>query len=180
MFDHLLIVHKQAETLKKQACIDFLTGIYNSRKFNSLYNGRLNRLEKENQTFSVLMIDIDFFKKINDTYGHLAGDKVLKNLGCILNMFSRKSGIIGRVGGEEFCILLEGYNKDKVFEYGENLRRYIENSIFFISSTQQIHITVSIGISTYKETDSDIDNMREFADQKLYQAKESGRNKVCS
>ena len=180
VFDHLLIAHKQVELLKEQACIDFLTGVYSTRHFNSLYDDISQKLARENQVFSVLMLDIDLFKNVNDTYGHLTGDEVLKDLGYILNMFARKAGMIGRVGGEEFCILLEDYSLDEAREYGENLRKYIERTVFVIDAKKQINITVSIGISTYKETVSHINDMREVADQKLYESKESGRNRISS
>lgn len=180
VFDHLLIAHKQVKILKEQACIDFLTGVHSSRNFNSLYEEISAKLCQEGRVFSVLMIDIDFFKDVNDTYGHLAGDEVLKDLGYILNIFARKAGIIGRVGGEEFCILLEDYNIAQATRYAEDLRACVEKTNFVIDSQKQIHITVSIGLATYKETVSDIADMREFADQKLYQSKKSGRNRISS
>ena len=110
VFDHLDIAHQQIEKLKQQASIDFLTGVNNKGSFNFLYEQSTKKATENNEVFSVLMIDIDFFKKINDRYGHLAGDKVLKDLGSILKILFKENAIIGRVGGEEFCILLEGYS----------------------------------------------------------------------
>lgn len=180
VFKHLSLSHSQMKTLKEQACIDFLTGVHNKRNFNSLYDETIKKMKQQNITFSVLMIDIDFFKNVNDTYGHSAGDEVLRDLGHIFNMFVKENGIVGRVGGEEFCILLKDYSENEAVEFGESLRKYIEETMFILSFKKQIHITVSIGVSAYKEKTLGIDNVREFADQKLYECKHSGRNKVCS
>ena len=180
VFDHLLLAHKQVEKLKQQASIDFLTGVHNTRNFRSLYNESVEKLKESDDVFSVLMIDIDFFKKVNDTYGHPVGDQVLRDLGYVLNLFCREDGIVGRVGGEEFCILLEYYSNNEAFEFAENLRKYIEKTQIIISSKEQISIKVSIGISTYKETVPNVENMLKVADEKLYEAKNTGRNRVCT
>ena len=180
VFKHLELSRKHMEVLQEQACIDFLTGVHNKRNFNSLYEESTNKIKKQQNIFSVLMIDIDFFKKINDTYGHSSGDKVLKDLGHILNMFVKDHGIVGRIGGEEFSILLKGYSKAEAFEFGENLRKYIEKTMFIINFKKQIHITVSIGVASYDGKKPNVENIRDLADEKLYECKRSGRNKVCS
>lgn len=179
VFKHLSISHAQVDLLKQQASIDFLTGVNNARNFNFLYNETIKKLKRDDKKFSVLMLDIDFFKNINDTYGHLAGDKVLREIGYILNMFCKEFGIVGRVGGEEFCVLMKNINIEDALEFAENLRRYIEKTLFIISTKNHIHITVSIGVATYKENNINLSDVRKVADQKLYICKETGRNKVC-
>lgn len=180
VLDHLCIAHKEIARLKQQSTIDFLTGVHNTRDFDFLYNKSLRFSKERNEPFSVLMLDIDFFKHTNDTYGHIAGDTVLKELGNILNSFaSEEDALVGRVGGEEFCILLRGYSKEKAIVFAEDLRKCIAENIFLLLSQEEIKITVSIGIAAYKETVFDIRNMREIADQRLYESKKTGRNKVC-
>lgn len=180
LFNYLSLSRKQIQILQQQACMDFLTGVHNKRNFDCLYNEEIRKIKNKSDVFSVLMLDIDYFKNINDTYGHLAGDRVLKDLGHILSRFSKKNEIVGRIGGEEFCILLRGYSRSEAVEFAENLRSYIKETKFIISSQKQIYITVSIGISSNEDGNLDIDNIREIADQNLYRCKKSGRNKVCS
>lgn len=180
VFKHLSLSRDQMQILKEQACMDFLTGVHNKRNFDSLYDEEIKKIKNKDNVFSVLIIDIDYFKNINDTYGHLSGDRVLKDLGHILTMFAKKNEIVGRIGGEEFCVLLRGYSKDEAVEFGENLRKYIEQTKFIISSQKQIHVTISIGISSNENDNVDIDSVREIADQNLYKCKKSGRNRVCS
>lgn len=180
LLDHLCIAHKEIARLKQQSTIDFLTGVHNTRNFNFLYNKSLKFSKERNEPFSVLMLDIDFFKHTNDTYGHLAGDTVLKQLGHILNKFSsEEDAIVGRVGGEEFCILLRGYSKQRAIVFAEELRKFISENTFLLVSDEKIKVTVSIGVATYKDTVFDIKNVREIADQRLYESKKTGRNKVC-
>lgn len=179
VFDYLSLANKQVESLKYQARIDFLTGVHNTRSFNHIYEDFLSKLFENESSFSILMIDIDFFKIVNDTYGHIAGDKILKDLGYILNLFCTQDCIVGRVGGEEFCILLKEYSKEEAVDFSERLRKYIEDSLFIIDSKTQINITISIGISNYNKSIFHTEDPREIADQKLYECKKSGRNKVC-
>lgn len=179
VFDHLSLAFKQVEMLKIQADIDFLTGVNNARSFDRLYQKSLNTLLEENKGFSVLMIDIDFFKKVNDTYGHFAGDKVLREMGYILSVFCTDNCKVGRVGGEEFCILLKEYSNEDAIAFGERLRKHIEELLFIIDSQIQIKITVSIGVSTYNSSVFHMEDVREIADQNLYECKKTGRNKVC-
>lgn len=179
VFDYLSLAYKQVEMLKNQASTDFLTGVSNSRSFENLYQKALNKLLEEDKIFSVLMVDIDFFKKVNDTYGHLAGDKVLKDMGYIFNLFCTDNCKVGRVGGEEFCILLEEYSNEDAIAFSERLRKYIEETMFIIDSNSKINITISIGVSTYNSSVFYTEDVREVADQKLYECKKTGRNKVC-
>jgi diguanylate cyclase (GGDEF)-like protein len=128
------------------------------------------------------MIDIDFFKKINDFYGHLIGDEVIKTVALTCNERLRRTDVIGRYGGEEFAILLPATNMENAMNVAESIRMQIEE-METTYSEHKIRVTVSIGISTVKgnvSEDIDMDHLIDQADMALYQAKNNGRNRVCS
>jgi diguanylate cyclase len=169
--------NQMVQTLKEQATTDFLTGLHNVRQFDQLFYHYINDAKKHNKHLSLLLIDIDFFKNINDTYGHLEGDRILKEVGEILCRTSRSIDIVSRNGGEEFSILLPNCSYSHALEVAERIRSGIEQYTFILSNGMKIPVTVSIGVATYPDTDSD--DLYYHADQKLYQAKENGRNRVC-
>ncbi len=166
--------------LKEESTKDYLTGLNNVREFNKLFRLVIEKAVSNNQKFSLLLIDIDFFKKINDTHGHQAGDKVLKEIGKILRQNCRADDYISRNGGEEFSVLLENASNSKAIEIAERIRRIIAENEFEISSGRKINVTISIGISSYPETVTDITQIIERADEALYKAKRNGRNLVVS
>jgi len=125
------------------------------------------------------MIDIDHFKNINDTYGHIVRDEVLKKFGNVLVKTFRDIDLVSRIGGEEFTAILQELNLEKTMEVAERLRQNIETQIFSLNDGIKIQVTVSIGMALYPDTVGDIKNLKEIADNKLYEAKETGRNKVC-
>ncbi|AFS78269.1 diguanylate cyclase [Gottschalkia acidurici 9a] len=180
LLDYIYIGYKNLKDLKKEANTDFLTNLNNSRGFNALLKDTLELAKKENINFSILMIDVDFFKQINDTYGHPSGDEILKQLGLIFNNISRYKYDVGRVGGEEFCILLRHCSKSQTLRFAEKIRSIVENHVFILSSGVEVKITVSVGVASYNETVSDIYKVKAYADEKLYEAKNTGRNKICS
>lgn len=166
---------------KNFAFTDSLTGLNNVRSFDLAFNKAKRRLESSKGRLSIMILDIDGFKQVNDTYGHLEGDAVLKKLGTILRMSQGTGEVISRVGGEEFTILLNNCSLEEAHKRAESLRKIVENSFFMIKNgTMSLHITISIGITTYEDTTTDIDQLYDHADQALYVAKKSGRNKVCS
>lgn len=172
--------NKVIRRLKEEATKDFLTGLNNSRSFDILFNKILNYTKENNEKVAFLALDIDYFKKVNDTYGHSSGNQVLRELGDIFLETVNGPDIVARVGGEEFSILLQDKGKSEAYEVAEKIRRMVEKHVFSLHGGQKIHITVSIGISLFPETVSDMDNIKELADEKLYQAKRSGRNMVCA
>ena len=123
-----------------------------------------------------MMLDIDHFKNINDTYGHLIGDEVLKKTASTISSSVRHGDIVGRYGGEEFIILLPIISQDKVLEIAENIRKTTKN-IIFKENKKTFSVTISIGISKYIK-DMDIDTLIGNADSALYQAKNSGRDNI--
>lgn len=164
--------------LKEGYSKDFLTGLNNVRCFDTIFNKTLADVKEKNERLSILFIDIDFFKKVNDNYGHANGDIILKQLGSVLIDTCRSFDIVSRNGGEEFSVLLLDCSPSHAVEIAEKLRSTIENYKFILNDNTKINITVSIGVATYPDTTSDLDKLFEDADSALYIAKRSGRNKV--
>ncbi|MGB4498598.1 MAG: diguanylate cyclase [Methylococcaceae bacterium] len=165
--------------LEKQAHTDYLTGISNRRHFMAQAELELNRSIRYDNPISVLMMDVDFFKKINDSYGHKVGDVVLKKLAIVSQKTLREIDQIGRLGGEEFAILLPETNATKAMEAAERLREAIEHTKIPLENGLPLHFTVSIGAASLSSKEDNVDVLLNLADQALYKAKETGRNKVC-
>ncbi|MGB9811424.1 MAG: GGDEF domain-containing protein [Dictyoglomus turgidum] len=159
--------------LEELSIKDDLTGLYNRRKMDQELEKCLYIWERYNRPFSIIIIDIDDFKKINDTYGHLIGDMVLEKISKIIRENIRKSDIASRWGGEEFLILLPETNLQNATLVAEAFRRKIEEANFGIDEK----ITVSVGVANIENNES-IDSLIQRADKNLYKAKESGKNKV--
>jgi diguanylate cyclase len=164
---------------KTESLIDPLTGLNNVRKFDEVFNQSLADLEKKKQKLSLLYIDIDYFKKINDTYGHGEGDAVLKELGHILRSCTRTFDIVSRNGGEEFTVLLLDCPLDQAVQIGERIRTTVEDNAFTLTQGGTIRLTVSVGVSCYTDTTKDRGLIINDADKTLYEAKRSGRNMLC-
>jgi diguanylate cyclase (GGDEF)-like protein len=124
------------------------------------------------------MLDIDLFKKVNDTYGHKVGDLVLKRLSGIVLEALREVDVAGRIGGEEFAILLPETDGKQAIEVAERLRQLVESTPVILENGLPLKFTVSIGISSFAGKETNIDTLLNLADQALYKAKNSGRNKV--
>lgn len=165
-------------TIMKASNIDFLTGLHNVRHFDKTLNEFLLEADSRQKSLSLLFIDIDHFKKVNDIHGHLSGDAVLKELGDILRKVTRDGDIITRKGGEEFTVLLPDCALHIASQIAERIRLDVENYKFRSDRNELIQITVSIGVSVYPETTLDKNKLIEQADIALYNAKRSGRNKV--
>ena len=167
------ITHDQ---LQKLAANDPLTGIFNRRFGLTRLKDELNRAIRNKTPIGVLMLDIDHFKKVNDTYGHLVGDKVLVSLSQTAKSALREGDVFLRYGGEEFLVILPGASQADVLEVSEKLRHLIEDTEIR-HKEQVIRVTVSLGGTSYPEHDTlDMNALIHIADQKLYQAKELGRN----
>lgn len=166
------------EETKDLSLTDPLTSLPNRRYFERKISSEFDRFKRYERPFSLMMIDIDFFKKVNDNYGHQSGDCVLKKLGEIISGFVRKSDFPARYGGEEFAILLPETNSKQACIAAERLRKIVEDETFSIDvSPYKLKITISIGLS---EGDKEMSNWHELvekADKALYIAKQSGRNR---
>ncbi|GFZ32248.1 GGDEF domain-containing protein [Clostridium zeae] len=165
--------------LKYESTKDFLTGLNNVRSFDNMLNILLHNTVEKNEHLSILMLDIDFFKKVNDTYGHSSGDLVLKQFSDILTNSCRSFDIVSRNGGEEFTAILLDCNCKHATEIAERIRKNVEEALFTIEGNKQIHVTVSIGVASYPDSVLNINNILHSADDALYLAKRTGRNKVC-
>lgn len=154
---------------------DFLTELHNRRYFFDLGEGLFSNAQRQNLKVTIAMVDIDHFKSINDTYGHDFGDYVIKRIAKSIKKRFRKSDIVARFGGEEFCILATNMDINHTQKVFDELRDTISKATFEYHQ-QNVNVTVSIGICT--ELGSTLDAMIRTADEMLYQAKESGRNKV--
>ena len=165
--------------LREQANTDPLTRLANRRSFFQMAAGSLAQVKRQSEHFSVIMIDIDNFKPINDTYGHQAGDHVLMDVSKVLDNAIREGDILARMGGEEFVVASPYTNRLAAIVLSERLRKSIETSIFDFEENQ-IPVTISLGIASLTEEDEDIDKLLAIADARLYLAKQKGRNCICA
>ena len=168
-------LEKANKRIEKLSKTDVLTGLANRRHFMDYFEKMMSQAHRHSTSLSLVIIDLDKFKDINDTYGHGAGDDVLSSLGKLLDSEVRKEDLVARIGGEEFAILLTQASTKEAYSYAERIRQRVQN--MDVSSVPK-EISASLGISTLKEND-DTESMMKRADEALYEAKESGRNKVC-
>jgi diguanylate cyclase len=165
------------QMMKHYATIDALTGLGNVRQFDLEMNRHISNKRMKNDSLCLLLIDIDHFKYVNDTYGHPAGDEVLKQIGRILREMSTFPDLAFRKGGEEFALLIPKKGIAYGIRMGEQIRTVVEKHSFQLSDGTKIKITVSVGISEYAESP---DQFIQAADDALYYSKKNGRNKVSS
>ncbi|PLX68803.1 MAG: hypothetical protein C0603_06540 [Denitrovibrio sp.] len=161
--------------IEKMSVTDSLTGLYNRRKIDAILSAEINRFNRYNTEFCVLLLDIDFFKKVNDNFGHQVGDDVLVNVSEILQKSIRGTDFAGRWGGEEFLIVAVQIDLQNATILAEKIRSTIEETQFNIVD----HITISIGVACYQFGET-VTLFLNRADEALYEAKESGRNKVIA
>lgn len=169
---------KHQRTLRKIATNDGLTGIYNRRSFDMIIAKEFDRASRYERELSLLIVDIDHFKQVNDTYGHVAGDDVLKALANRLSKQLRTNDHLARYGGEEFVIILPETPLEMAHLLAERIRKSTEEREYQVGN-QTIHITLSIGISSFPSHADTLEEMIYHADSALYEAKDSGRNRVC-
>jgi diguanylate cyclase (GGDEF)-like protein len=168
-------VHKRT---KVQAKTDPLTGIYNRRSFNEMLMREIARSEREKSEFCLVMIDIDNFKRINDVYGHLVGDAVLKNLAAKVNESIRYGDVFARYGGEEFAIILPSTSSEGAFALAERIRKNIVIKPYVLYE-KSIFYTISIGLAMFRgKTPCNKDELIRNADEALYISKNEGKNRV--
>ncbi len=175
-----ITARKQADReLKQLAQTDSLTNLANRRHFMELAEQELSRTLRYGGPLSVLMMDLDHFKSINDTYGHTIGDLVLQKFGGLVRQTLRDVDAVGRVGGEEFAVVLPQTDGEHAMEVAERLCRLTADTEVALDRGRPLHFTVSIGVTTFAGASSNIDTLLGQADQALYQAKHGGRNRVC-
>lgn len=162
------------QAVREQAVTDGLTGLYNRRYFEEALEKEVQRARRQKQPFSIIGIDLDFLKKINDTYGHNYGDLAIKTIANVLKANARSVDVPARIGGEEFNVLLPGISSQGAMIAAERIRKSIENTEIETIG----HITGSLGVATYFEHSENIDELLELTDQAMYTSKRNGRNRV--
>lgn len=189
--DHLLrfelldeIDREYQHQIRRLLSHDDLTGLLSSRSFFSEMRRETARSENESRPFCVLMMDVDFFKNVNDAYGHLTGSKTLEEIGLCITQTLRSGDVAARLGGEEFAAFLLDAEISQALVAAERIRQLIETEKFSVIKQGKRagfhHITISIGIATFPEDSKDPIELVEMADSALYRAKHEGRNRVCA
>ena len=183
IFRPLIIrVREYSDNIEEIARIDSLTGVLNRRSIFDVANNELGRAKRYEHDLALIICDIDHFKKVNDTYGHQVGDEALKHFTQLIEKVIRKEDILGRIGGEEFLILLPHTNKENANVVAEKLRSTIEQYPLAFKDKGEdtkLPMTASFGLTMFnKFTDTDSDDLYNRADEALYVAKESGRNRI--
>ena len=173
-----LRLKKAFRKLRELTRIDPLTELSNRRDFDEKAHRELERTKRFNTPLSVVMLDIDHFKRVNDTYGHDAGDAVLKKLSVILREGVRGIDVTARIGGEEFAILMPGTTQQMATETAQRLRHTVSKTEIGLADGRSIVVTVSMGVSSFGPDDATMNEMMHRADRALYAAKQSGRNRV--
>lgn len=178
--DHLYMLQKYElviEELEHISIRDFLTKLYNRHYFFSQIVHITADAIRKNIPYAIIMMDIDFFKKVNDTYGHHAGDVAIQHLARVLKDTARASDYCFRWGGEEFLVLVPASNPDESYQYAQRLRKVIETSSVFVED-EDLRFTITVSIGVALGVDKDVDHLISKADKMLYEAKHSGRNCV--
>lgn len=164
--------------LKNLAILDELTGLYNRREFNLQLKNELERSQRYSHSFSLVILDIDHFKKLNDTYGHQAGDLALRSISALLKQEFRALDLVARYGGEEFIVILPETISTRAYSVAERIRQLISSHALVINEKQTINVTLSGGVATFPTDGNTQEALVYAADQALYTAKRSGRNQI--
>ncbi|MGR9052327.1 MAG: sensor domain-containing diguanylate cyclase [Gammaproteobacteria bacterium] len=171
---------KAEKELKRRAILDGLTGLFNRDHFYEMANTHIDGSRHDGSPLTLLLLDVDHFKQINDTYGHSAGDTVIRTLANSFSKILREDDVSGRVGGEEFAVLLPKTVHDKGQQIAERLRTTLAQRTISLENKTAIHITVSIGLAHFIQTDTKVDSLMKRADVALYRAKHLGRNRTVN
>ena len=176
---HLSLINaERSEQVKSLIYIDDVTKLYNIRYLNVVIDREIKRSERHQNTFSVLFMDIDFFKRVNDTHGHLVGSRVLHEVGAVLKSCVRDSDTVVRYGGDEFVVLLVDTNSEEALFVAERMRKSVEQEQLVQLMGINVRLTVSIGVSSFPEHAVTKQQLLTLADQAMYRGKESTRNVV--
>jgi len=172
---YLKKAHAELELLSRR---DGLTGALNRREFDRLFPAELSRAVRYKHNLSLIMIDLDYFKEVNDTHGHLTGDHVLKIFAALVETTIRNIDQFFRYGGEEFVLILPEVDREGACILAERIRALVENTNFGLASNEPVHITISAGIANYPKHGTSEKEIINTADKMLYQAKHDGRNRI--
>lgn len=172
---------KLMDITRRAAMTDALTGAYNRRFFDEMLKQQIALAKRRNESLGLVIADLDYFKKVNDTYGHIVGDQVLQQISRIMKNSIRSSDVLARYGGEEFVIIMPSIDSTNALKKAEGIRRHIESVRFNVDTFgRSIQITISIGVASFPEHGAEYDTLVAAADSALYKAKKRGRNRVES
>ena len=179
--DEIKKLRDEIEQLQELVATDALTGLYNYRHFKTVLRAEMDRSKRSGVPTTLVMLDVDHFKGVNDNHGHEAGNQVLEQLAEILRRELRTTDIVARYGGDEFTIVFPETHLNLAIKVAERIRQQVENTPFVVGNDdQEISLTVSMGASVYTKTGVlDLEDFVESVDKYLYEAKESGRNCIC-
>lgn len=175
---HSSVEARYHEEVYQLATHDALTELYNRRHFVELVDKEIARAQRHGRPLVMCIIDVDLFKPVNDQYGHIAGDGVLRQLAALVRGFVRGEDIAARIGGEEFAVLLPESGLEAAHAFAERLREEVANEVFVLGGEPR-RITISIGMAALGEARDDRGSLMKAADEALYRAKDEGRNRVC-
>ncbi len=163
--------------IKMLSIHDGMTGVFNHAYVIGEVDSEIERAKRYDATFSLILLDVDNFKEINDSYGHLAGDFVLKSMAQLIEKNLRTIDMVGRYGGEEFIVILPQTDLKNAHIAGERLRQAVEATTF-LHDDKMIQLTISLGVATYQDG-KNTQSLIKIADDNLYRAKKEGKNKIC-
>lgn len=166
------------EEIYRLMTVDALTNVYNKRYYREALDKEVGRSQRYGRQMALLIFDIDHFKKINDGFGHLAGDAILARIGSLLQEHLRHHDMAARIGGEEFAVILPEVGLEGAKIVADKLLRLVAQTKFDFEG-ELINVTISIGVAEWTATSTDTEDIMKRADAKLYEAKNSGRNRVC-
>ncbi len=167
------------EEIYRLMTVDGLTQVHNKRYFDEMMDREFSRAVRYGRPFAVILFDIDFFKQVNDTQGHLAGDAVLRQLGSLVKAHVRRDDVVARTGGEEFAVVTPEIDREGATGLARKLNHLVEDTPFYFEGAK-IEVTISVGVAEWSDAYASVEAMMQAADAKLYEAKHGGRNRVCS
>ena len=174
-----LEVMKTTNMLSEQGSRDSLTQLLNHEAFYEVLDEQMQQFEGTKEKFSIIVADIDNFKKVNDTYGHAFGDEVIRQVSEVLRKVCDRRDVCARYGGEEFSVILPGRNLRDAAEHAERIRQRFENTDFTTEGGETLHFTLSLGVAEHNQKYQTASAFFERADKALYEAKRTGKNRVC-